>query len=864
MGRGAVRLAAAIGVVALVALAAIAATNYPSWWITRGVVNTNAAPADYAPVALGQLKWIASNACDELQTNLPGGAGTGVIALIRGFSLTNNYSPANQGQLKRTATPFYDRLIEEGYTNAYPWTPGTSDDADFAPASQGQVKNAFSFDLSYDIDADGLPGWWEQLYGLNPTSPVPSEGEGWWKFDEGQGTDAANSAGSGYDGHLVNMATSAWVVGKMGGALQFDGNNDYVRVPQSPPILQQAPFTLSGWCYVDADCPSDYPTLLSDMMLCGGVYAGYWLGCDLTVPAAAGLVGDCNGYTYLTAAATIAGRWVHLASTYDGANMRLYIDGAEVAVQSGAFVAATQSEVWIGWANDPGYSYRWKGKLDDVRLYKTVLSSNAISRMYESTEDADGDELTPVQEYAYGTHPFLSDTDEDGVDDALEAQLGWNPADVCAGAGVNSNWVYHGNNSLGSPSWEHVPGLWWRFLMADYSAKTCTTYLLTSRRVGLDPNCTTQIEIRVAWTTNFQSYTESYYAGSWATSVVAYSGQSFHGLPSLGAVTLDVYRIAWPMPSPATGAVVTVYYAPLVKTLTNGTQTGYLWVLNDFPSNETGYGWNNYPFWPQAVGPQYGGWDYRVDLSAVRLRNSGFNEGAPTSHTNIPGWVGYGSAGGVSATIRRGDTGWSFVSRDVDGVYQRIVVHAGEEVVLGGWMYTPSTTNQHDTNGLAGDRFGLLSLEFYDTEGGRPIRIDGARLTPSDAHDTWQYFSVTSLVPASAQFAHVSLRTVAPTMDLSAPGHVYYDDISLEVSCDSDADGMPDRWEAGSARATFPPMRLPTRTATDCSMWKSTERGRTPPRPTRMRMGSATGGNWRRGCPPRLRRTQPAIATAMA
>ena len=52
-------------------------TNYPSWWLSRGVVNTNVTVTnDYAAANAGQVKWVASNACDELQANLPGGAGT--------------------------------------------------------------------------------------------------------------------------------------------------------------------------------------------------------------------------------------------------------------------------------------------------------------------------------------------------------------------------------------------------------------------------------------------------------------------------------------------------------------------------------------------------------------------------------------------------------------------------------------------------------------------------------------------------------------------------------------------------------------------------------------------------------------------
>jgi hypothetical protein len=131
---------------------------YPAWWFERDVLPrldsgvTNPAwpgdyPAadDYVLVNQGQVKHIASQAYAELNVRLTNGAGTNLTALINGFTTNNNYDLANVGQLKAVAKPFYDRLIEAGYTNSYPWSEGTDD---YVIANVGQVKNVFSFDLS--------------------------------------------------------------------------------------------------------------------------------------------------------------------------------------------------------------------------------------------------------------------------------------------------------------------------------------------------------------------------------------------------------------------------------------------------------------------------------------------------------------------------------------------------------------------------------------------------------------------------------------------------------------------------------------------------------------------------------------------
>lgn len=132
----------------------------PSWWSARGVL-TNLTANDYAPAVAGQLKWIAEKAKDELDANLPGGSGTGVAAVVSSFTNSQNYAPVVIGQLKHTAAPFYDRLIAVYYATNYPWTTTTDDDKDYAPALIGQVKNVFSFDVTYDTDGDGMPDWWE-------------------------------------------------------------------------------------------------------------------------------------------------------------------------------------------------------------------------------------------------------------------------------------------------------------------------------------------------------------------------------------------------------------------------------------------------------------------------------------------------------------------------------------------------------------------------------------------------------------------------------------------------------------------------------------------------------------------------------
>jgi hypothetical protein len=131
----------------------------PGWWTTRSVLSGGSAD-DYAAANIGQLKYIATKAAEELNATLPAGEGSPITNLIASWSptLTNpnrdDYVVLNQGQLKSVASLFYDRLAQYGYTgapltgqNRYPWTGIGADD--FAAANLGQIKHVFSF-LSSD------------------------------------------------------------------------------------------------------------------------------------------------------------------------------------------------------------------------------------------------------------------------------------------------------------------------------------------------------------------------------------------------------------------------------------------------------------------------------------------------------------------------------------------------------------------------------------------------------------------------------------------------------------------------------------------------------------------------------------------
>ncbi len=71
----------------------------------------------------------------------------------------------------------------------------------------------------------------------------------YWKFDDGSGTTAFDSSGNGNDG--VFVGDPKWVTGKLGGALEFDGD-DYLNCGNGTSLQIRDAITIAFWFKVEA------------------------------------------------------------------------------------------------------------------------------------------------------------------------------------------------------------------------------------------------------------------------------------------------------------------------------------------------------------------------------------------------------------------------------------------------------------------------------------------------------------------------------------------------------------------------------------------------------------------------------------
>jgi len=83
-----------------------------------------------------------------------------------------------------------------------------------------------------------------------------------------------------------------------------------------------------------------------------------------------------GGALFGTAAVT-TNTWTHLAGTYDGATLRLYVNGVQVnsRAQTGA-IAISTNPLQIG--GDSIYGQYFQGRIDEVRIYNRALSATEV------------------------------------------------------------------------------------------------------------------------------------------------------------------------------------------------------------------------------------------------------------------------------------------------------------------------------------------------------------------------------------------------------------------------------------------------------------------------------------------------------
>ena len=199
----------------------------------------------------------------------------------------------------------------------------------------------------------------------------PKSVVGLWHFDEASGNVAKDSSGHGYDADLKE--NPAWVEGKFGHALEFQGAS-YLEVRNSGPNLSfggAEPFSITAWARNQGG-----GTVI-------GKFNGGIIGAYILTVSGSGTVGfhrEVDPWSFSGTKTLPDNEFGHVAVTYDGAEMKIYVNGQfDASQERGPQNTDTVTPVLIGARftnNEP--SEFFSGALDDVALFDVALTEQQI------------------------------------------------------------------------------------------------------------------------------------------------------------------------------------------------------------------------------------------------------------------------------------------------------------------------------------------------------------------------------------------------------------------------------------------------------------------------------------------------------
>jgi hypothetical protein len=194
----------------------------------------------------------------------------------------------------------------------------------------------------------------------------------------GNGTTTLTDLVGANNGTLTNMdAATDWVSDNGAGgirALDFDGLNDYILAPS----INYASISISFWAYFTTDASHVFIAKRSNTSYSWEI--GRNAGNDQV------LVRINDNANVATGGNLTINNWHHIVGTYDGSNIRAYVNGSLVATTAYA-TAITISSVQTTLAARalfPGAESFFTMRLDDFRIFNQAISLSDVGYLYNS------------------------------------------------------------------------------------------------------------------------------------------------------------------------------------------------------------------------------------------------------------------------------------------------------------------------------------------------------------------------------------------------------------------------------------------------------------------------------------------------
>jgi parallel beta-helix repeat protein len=238
------------------------------------------------------------------------------------------------------------------------------------------------YDDQNDIDGDArVIGSYTDM-GADETN-VPVSDAHQWGLDEKSGTTAYDSVGDS-DG-TFNGSDPCWVNGFIGGAVDFNGVNDYFSVSSlNDGYNNNSVFTAAGWFKTSQGGMQTIVGQWWEEFGAGHEYYG-WQVLVENKKVVARFGHEIEIYDVTGVEDVNNDEWHHFAMVHNGTNIAVYVDGEPKGSGTASFyTSGTKFRIGDGASGNNDIPKRgpFDGKIDDVMLFNRVLSAGEVEQLY--------------------------------------------------------------------------------------------------------------------------------------------------------------------------------------------------------------------------------------------------------------------------------------------------------------------------------------------------------------------------------------------------------------------------------------------------------------------------------------------------
>ncbi|MBM4023904.1 MAG: hypothetical protein FJ280_00635 [Planctomycetes bacterium] len=199
---------------------------------------------------------------------------------------------------------------------------------------------------------------------VTPTEPDPTGLVAYYKFEK----DGTDSSGQGHHGTVIGKP--AWVAGKVGNAVQWDGRQDYLDCGDPPSLNLSGPTTIVGWLHPTGPGGGGFGRFLDKSSGTGATDPGYKFYHRSTENYIMTL--SVGGGDRRSSTGLVLNAWNFLGFMATGTQWKLYLNGVWHEWEDTHLPTVVENPLYIG--NGSAAERHFEGLMDEVRIYNRVLT----------------------------------------------------------------------------------------------------------------------------------------------------------------------------------------------------------------------------------------------------------------------------------------------------------------------------------------------------------------------------------------------------------------------------------------------------------------------------------------------------------